>query len=115
MPNETGDIISVLFPLLYLSLIYGLPSCLLVAGLGALVKPRRFGDSFRRIFTWSIAGASIAAGGFSLVLLTIVFIVKNPAYRGQGLGIAINGPIIFAPLGAIIGGSLRFILPNVSR
>ncbi len=76
---------------------------------------RRFGAVFHRIFTWSIAGATIALGGFSLFILAMVFIVKNPAYQGQGLGITGGlGAIIIPPLGAIIGGSIRFILLNVS-
>lgn len=76
---------------------------------------RRFGAVFYRIFTWSIAGMSLAVVGYSLLLFYIVFIVKDPAYKGQGLGIALAGPVILAPLGAIIGGSLRCILLNVSR
>jgi hypothetical protein len=115
MPDETGDFISVLFP----SLICGLTSCLLVSGLGALGFSRRFGDAFYRIFIWSIAGMTISAGGYCLFLLSMVFIIKDSAYRGQGLGIAlngviaVNGPIIFASLGAILGGALRFILLNI--
>jgi hypothetical protein len=105
-----SDITSILSTLLYLAVIYGLPSCFLVAGLAALVRYRRFGAVFYRVFTWSIAGATIAVSGYSLLLLSLVFIVKDPAYQGQGLGIALSGPIILAPLGAIIGGLLRFML-----
>lgn len=76
---------------------------------------RRFRDVFYRILKWSIAGATIASGMYSLFLLSVVFIIKDPAYRGQGLGIALAGPTILAPLGAIIGGSLKFILLIVSR
>jgi hypothetical protein len=76
---------------------------------------RRFGTVFYRIFTWSIAGTSIAVVGYSLFLFFMIFIVKDSAYKGEGLGLALAGPIILAPLGAIIGGFLRFILLNVSR
>jgi hypothetical protein len=110
-----NEMVSMLSTLLYWGIIYGLPSCLLVAGLGALVKYKRFGAVFYRTMTWSIAGAAIATGGYSLLLFFIVFIVKDPAYQGQGLGIALAGPVIFAPIGAIIGGFIRFILLNSSR
>jgi hypothetical protein len=110
-----SEITSMLLVLLYWAVIYGLPCCLVVAALGALLIPRSFKAVFYKIFTWSITGTTIAVGGYSLFLLYIVFIVKDPAYRGQGLGIALAGPIIFAPLGAITGGFLKFILLNVYR
>jgi hypothetical protein len=94
---------------------YGLPSCLLVASLGALVNYKRFRAVFYKMMTWSTAGAAIATVGYSLLLFFIVFIVRNPAYKGQGLGIALAGPIIFAPMGAVVGGFIRFILLNSSH
>ncbi len=105
----------MLSTLLYWGIICGLPSCLLTAGLGALIKYKRFGAIFYKIITWSIAGATIATGGYSLLLFFIVFIIKDPAYQGQGLGIALAGPAILAPIGAIIGGLTRFSLLNSSH
>ncbi|MGF1603144.1 MAG: hypothetical protein ACFCU8_14190 [Thermosynechococcaceae cyanobacterium] len=42
-------------------------------------------------------------------------IAQKSAYQGQGLGIAMAGPVILAPLGAMVGGAIRLILFNIPR
>jgi MFS-type transporter involved in bile tolerance (Atg22 family) len=100
------EMVSMLAALLYYGLVYGLTNCLLVAGLGALVKYNNSRTIFFRIMTWAMLGTAIAAGGYSLLLFFIVFIVEDPAYQGQGLGIALADPIILRQLVRLLGASL---------
>ncbi len=110
-----NEMVSMFSALLYLGVAYGLPTCLLVAGLGAAIKYKRFGAVFYKIMIGSIAGASIVTGGYGLLLFLIVFVVENPAFQGQGLGIAVAGPMILAPVGAFFGGFITFFLLDSSN
>jgi hypothetical protein len=107
--------IMMLATLIYWTVLYGLPTCLIVAILGGLLRYRRFVATFFWILLGSLVGMMISVGGYGLFLIFMMFVRQDPAFAGQGLGIALSGPIVFAPLGAIVGGLLVFVWPWLNR
>jgi hypothetical protein len=107
--------LSIFATLIYFSAFYGLPVCLLLSALGALVRYKQYQSTFLKLLSWSIAGMTIAVGVYGLFVLFMVYGVQDPAYQGQGLGYVLAGPIILAPLGAVIGGLIQLIRLLVAR
>jgi hypothetical protein len=103
--------IMMLATLVYWTILYGVPTCLLVAILAGLIKHRRFKATFFWVLLSALIGMTIAVSGYGLFLIFMVLIRQDAAFAGQGLGIALAGPIIFAPLGAIGGGLIGLLYP----